>query len=297
MRITLTTPAGNIGSKVAAILLDTPGVALTLLARTPEKVERFALRGARIVAGDQLSADSLDLAVEGADALFWVTGMDYGVADVRGRYNRFADAAAGALLRHPELRLVHLSSIGAQLPEGTGPIKGLHDAEGKLNAAAKNITHLRANYFMENVLASLATIRSDSAIYSSVPGNRALEQVATADIAAAAAHWLLHEARGQRVVDVFGPEDITFDQVAATLSEALGEPVRHVQIPPSALTAALRELGLSQQVAAELAELQGAISAGTLTRVGDAQWRGATRFAGFAQEVVVPAYRGVTAAA
>jgi uncharacterized protein YbjT (DUF2867 family) len=298
MKITITTPSGHIGSKLANILLNTSEAQVTVLARTPGKVEHLAARGARVVAGDQLDPAALDKAVDGAEVLFWLVGMDYGAANVRARYNQFADAASGALRRHPQLRIVHLSSVGAQLPDRTGPIKGLYDAEQKLNAAGKDVIHLRANYFMENVLSSLPTIASDGAIYAAMPGSATAEQVATADIAEAAAHYLLRGPRGHHAVDIFGPENITVDQVAATVGEAIGKPVRHVQIPPDALKAALTSAGLSADSASELVELQQAMADGLLREgVGDLRWKGKVTFAKFAQEVIKPAYREATAAA
>jgi uncharacterized protein YbjT (DUF2867 family) len=298
MKTTLTTPSGHIGSKLADILLNSAEAQVTVLARTPGKVEHLAARGARVVAGDQLDAAALDKAVDGADVLFWLVGMDYTAANVRARYNQFADTAASALRRHPQLRIVHLSSVGAQLPAGTGPIKGLHDAEQKLNAAGKDVIHLRANYFMENVLSSLPTIASDGAIYAATPGSATSEQVATADIAEAAAHYLLRGPRGHHAVDIFGPENITFDQVASNVSEAVGKPVRHIQIPPEAMRAALTSAGLTPDLSAELVELQQAMSKGLLSeQVGDQRWKGKVTFANFANEVVRPAYRQATAAA
>jgi len=54
---------------------------------------------------------------------------------------------------------VHLSSYGAQVPEGTGPVAGLHSSEEKLNAiSGLNVLHLRAAYFMENNLAAIGMI-------------------------------------------------------------------------------------------------------------------------------------------
>jgi uncharacterized protein YbjT (DUF2867 family) len=298
MKITITTPSGHIGSKLANILLNTSEAQVTVLARTPGKVEHLAARGARVVAGDQLDPAALDKAVDGAEVLFWLVGMDYGAANVRARYNQFADAASGALRRHPQLRIVHLSSVGAQLPDRTGPIKGLYDAEQKLNVAGKDVIHLRANYFMENVLSSLPTIASDGAIYAAMPGSATAEQVATADIAEAAAHYLLRGPRGHHAVDIFGPENVSFDQVAATVGEAIGKPVRHVQIPPDALKAALTSAGLSADSASELVELQQAMADGLLREgVGDLRWKGKVTFAKFAQEVIKPAYREATAAA
>ena len=298
MKITVTTPSGNIGSKLADILLNSADAQVTVLARTPGKVEALAARGARVVAGDQLDTAALDKAVDGADVFFWAVGMDYTAANVRARYNQFADAAAGALRRHPQLRIVHVSSVGAQLPSGTGPIKGLYDAEQKLNAAGKNVIHLRANYFMENVLGSLPTIASDGAIYSTTPGTATAEQVATADIAEAAANYLLRGPHGHHSVDASGPENISFDQVAAAVAEAIGKPVRHAQIPPDALKGALTKAGLSADLATELVELQQAMTHGRLReQVGDLRWKGKLTFAKFAQEVIKPAYRQATAAA
>ena len=298
MNITITTPSGHIGAKLTDILLKSGEAQITVLARTPSKVEQFAARGARVVAGDQLDPAAVDKAIDGADVLFWLVGMDYTATDVRARYNQFADAAARALRSHPQLRIMHLSSVGAQLPDRTGPIKGLHDTEHKLTAAGKNAIHLRANYFMATVLSSLPTIASDGAIYAAMPGNATAEQVATADIAEAAAHHLLRGPRGHHAVDVFGPEDISFDQVAATVGEAIGKPVRHVQTSRDALKSALTSAGLSVDLATELVELQQAIGSGLLhERVGDSQWKGKTTFANFAQEVIKPAYRQATAAA
>ena len=303
MKITITTPSGNIGSKLADILLNhillNQGEAqITVLARTPSKAEHLAARGAHVVAGDQLDPAAVDKAVDGADVLFWLVGIDYAAANVRARYNQFADAASGALRRHPQLRIVNLSSVGAQLTDGTGPIKGLHDSEQKLNAAGKDVTHLRANYFMENVLSSLPTIASDGAIYGTQPGAATAEQVATPDIAEAAAHYLLRGPRGHHAVDICGPENISFDQVAATVGEAIGKPIRHVQIPPDALKAALSSAGLSADLASQLVELQQAMSDGLLRAlVGDLRWKGKTTFKEFANEVIKPAYRQATAAA
>ena len=47
-------------------------------------------------------------------------------------------------------RLVLLSSVGAHLPAGTGPVLGLHRAESILVDAAPHVTFLRPASFMDN---------------------------------------------------------------------------------------------------------------------------------------------------
>src|SRR3981189_3574887 len=68
--------------------------------------------------------------------------------------------AIGKAVKDSGLRYaVHLSSYGAHVPEGTGPVAGLHSSEQKLNAiSGLNVLHLRAAYFMENNLAAIDMI-------------------------------------------------------------------------------------------------------------------------------------------
>ena len=71
-----------------------------------------------------------------------------------------------------------------------------------------------------------------------------------------------------------------------------------MQIPPDALKNALTSAGLSADLAAQLLELQQAMSDGVLRAlVGDLRWKGKSSFKQFANEVIKPAYRQATAAA
>ncbi len=296
MRIAVTTPTGHIGHALADRLLS-EGAELAVLARHPEKASDLATRGARVIRGDQTDVGSVESLLNGADALFWLAPSNLAATNVREHYNQLANVAARAVGRHPDVRVVHLSSAGAELPDGTGPIKGLHDAEAKLNAATANITHLRANYFMENVLMSLPTIVAQGSIFSTIPGNVTLPQVATRDIAAVAAELLLNGDRGRHVLDIFGPEDISFNQVAQTLSEVLAVPVKHVQVPREQLRAGLLAAGLSPDGSDQLLELDDTIAQGRLRGVAESGRQGKTTFAEFARQVVVRAYRHRTAKA
>jgi len=52
-----------------------------------------------------------------------------------------------------------LSSVGADLPSGTGPIRGLNYLENALRAAGVQLTAIRAGYFQENLGGSVAPAR------------------------------------------------------------------------------------------------------------------------------------------
>ncbi|MGQ0613399.1 MAG: NmrA family NAD(P)-binding protein [Planctomycetaceae bacterium] len=264
MSIAVTTPTGHIGRVVAAHLLD-EGEAVTLLVRDAAKVEDLVKRGATFKIGELTDAAYVTEATRGCKALFWVTPPDYAVKDLRAFQRRCGDAAAKAVRANTISRVVHISSIGAQLSKGVGPINGLHDVEQLLDEATKNVTHLRPAFFFENFASQLDNIRLKSSIFLPISGDRRIPMVATRDIAHIAAHRLMDRKwTGRSVRGVHGPEDLSFDEVAGQLSEALGRRITHVRVPEEEARKALLAAGMGKSACHAMLELHRAIEAGTL---------------------------------
>src|SRR6266568_4247415 len=72
MSIVINTPTSNIGRALAARLLDA-GEHVTVLSRDKKKVDELLRRGARVVEGSFEEPTLLAEALEGAEALFWLT--------------------------------------------------------------------------------------------------------------------------------------------------------------------------------------------------------------------------------
>ncbi|MGB7554956.1 MAG: NmrA family NAD(P)-binding protein [Candidatus Korobacteraceae bacterium] len=289
MKITVTTPTGHIGSKLANILLDRKSD-VTLIARHPEKVKDLASRGAQVIAGEHSDPAIVEQAVRGADALFWLTPPDMTSHDPLGTARRMAEAGASVIRKHPELHVVHLSSAGAFLPSGTGPIVGHYGAEETFRAAGKNIVSLRPNEFMENVFFSLPTIVAQGAIYTTLQGSVQAPIIATQDIAEVAAEFLLKPIDGHHVVDIVGPQEISLDEWARIAGQAIGKQIRVVTIPGDQLKAAMSQSGMSPEMAALLVEMEEAISKIQQFK-GDQKRTGKVTFSQFAREVFAPAYK------
>ena len=164
MKIAITTPSGHVGSAVADCLLDVGDSELKLLARRRHTLKRFIERGATTAIGSQDDSDYLTAATEDVEALLWVTPPGYGSDNVRAFQTRLAKAAAKAIRINQIPRVVNLSSIGAFLDAGAGPISGLHDVESILDDAADSILHLRPGFFFENLLWQLDSIRGSGLI-------------------------------------------------------------------------------------------------------------------------------------
>lgn len=296
MKIVVTTPTGQIGNKLANILLDRKSD-VALIARRADKVKDLESRGAKVIAGEHSDAAVVEQAVRGADALFWLTPAEMTSHDPLGAARRMAEAGASVIRKHPDLHVVQLSSAGAFLPSGTGPIVGHHDTEEKFRAAGKNIVSLRPNAFMENVFFSLPTIIGQDSIYSSTPGSVKAPFIATQDIAEVAAEFLLKPIDGHHVVDIVGPQEISFDEWARIAGQAIGKQIRVVTVPGDKLKAAMSQSGMSPEMAALLVEMEEAYPKIQGQFKGDHKRTGKVTFSQFAREVFAPGYKKAVQAA
>lgn len=78
----------------------------------------------------------------GAAAAFAMIPPHSTVPDFRAYQNKVSENLAAAIKESNIRYVVHLSSVGAELGEKTGPVNGLHDSETRLNALPRvNIVH------------------------------------------------------------------------------------------------------------------------------------------------------------
>jgi uncharacterized protein YbjT (DUF2867 family) len=146
--------SGNTGSIVANFLLS-KGKKVRVVGRDSGRLQRFVLLGAEAVTATVSDATALTKAFSGARAAYLMLPP----AKSREEQERDSDGIAKAVEESGLRYAVHLSSYGAQVAEGAGPVSGLHSSEQKLNAiSGSNVLHLRAAYFMENNLAAIGMI-------------------------------------------------------------------------------------------------------------------------------------------
>jgi uncharacterized protein YbjT (DUF2867 family) len=175
-----------------------------------------------------------------------------------------------------------LSSMGAQHPDGTGPILYIHDAEAtigeKLGATGRThtVTFLRAAYFMENWAIALQGI-AQGILPTFLQADRAFPMVATRDIGLAAARLLAEGESGKRVIELAGPREYSPRDVAAALGRVLGKPIVAHREPEEAMTVALLGAGMNAEWARLFQELTHGVNTGRVAWEGSHPlWRGET---------------------
>ena len=290
---------GNIGSEIVHRLLA-KGEKVRAVGRNPEKLRALAAKGAETVSADLHDANALTNALAGARAAFLMIPPSMTSSDYWEEQERFGEAIAAAAEKSRLQYAVVLSSIGAQVPSGTGPIAGLHRFEQKLNRfAALNALHLRPAFFMENNLMALDMIPKMGVFASALLPDHLIAMIATRDIGAYAADRMLQlNFTGKQTQELLGERDLSLNGVTAIIGRAIGQPdLRYVQVSYEQAAQALTGMGVSAKTAAQFVEMYRAFNEDVVINEEprSAASTSSTSFETFVQEVFLPAYRGKAA--
>jgi len=240
--IVVTTPTGNVGSRVVRLLVQA-GERPTLFMRHPERLDAQTARLTRVVQGDQRNRDDVLRATEGAQALYWVspTQLD---GDPVAAHAAAGENAAHAIDTHGIARVVFQSSVGAERRGGVGEIDGLARTEELLDATGASVTHLRCGFFFTNLLLDPHGLE-EGVLRVLFDVHAAMPWVDPRDVGDVAAARLLSRAwSGRHVQAVHGPQHLSYADAAAIVGRALGRPLRAEQIADDDMRAALRSAGL-----------------------------------------------------
>ena len=198
--------------------------------------------------------------------------------------------------------MVNLSSIGAHMPDGAGPVSGLYRAEAALNELpGVNILHLRPAYFYNNLFSNIDLIKNMGIIGSNfATTDKTFTIVAPSDIADQAITALLHQQFSGHSVQYIASDEVSTDDIASVIGEAIGKPdLKWVGFTDEQALQGMLQAGLPEEVAKNYAEMGHALMSGTM---GADYWKnrpavaGKVKLANFAQTFAA-VYNGKATAA
>ena len=286
---------GNIGSRISEMLLAA-GEPVRVIGRERVRLGPLAARGAEPWPGDISDSAFLEKAFSGARGAFILIPPRYDALDFRVYQNGIGASLVAALEKARVPRIVALSSIGAHLTEGTGPILGLHDLEVRMDTLKEaEVVCLRPAYFMENHLWSVPLIRNQGINGSPIRADVPLPMIATEDIADVTARMFVDgKFHGHAVRYLLGPRDLTMSEATRILGEAIWKPgLQYVQFPEEDARKAMAGAGMSANVADAMLEMQRGFNAGIIrpTRERSVESTTSTTLESFSKSVFAHAYR------
>jgi uncharacterized protein YbjT (DUF2867 family) len=297
----VTGATGNTGHVVASHLLDQKKT-VRVIGRSKERLQPLADRGAESFVADMTDQAALTKAFSGANAVYAMIPPSMTSQDFRGDQRRIARAIAAGLEQSGVKHAVVLSSVGADKEAGTGPVAGLHEFEEILSRiAGLNVVHLRAGYFMENLLGQAVAIHALGKAAGPLRGDLRLPMIATKDIGNKAAEWLLAlDFNGKQTRELLGQRDLSMDEATSIIGKGIDKPdLAYVQIPGEQMQPVFIQMGMSPNVASLVLEMAEALNSGHMRALEPRSAKNTTptSFETFAKEEVVPLYRAQTKAA
>jgi uncharacterized protein YbjT (DUF2867 family) len=258
---------GNVGGKIAA-LLSKKNEPIRVIARSADRLRPLVGKTVTAFAGDVKDTEFLVKAFTGVDAVFTLIPPNPAAPE----FLRYADGLGRSIVQAVETAnvkyVVNLSSVGAELASaGTGPIRGLHNMEELLNRIkGLNVVHMRAAYFMENLLGNIDLIRSKGITGSAIRGDVTMSMIATKDIAAYAAERLAkRDFTGSSVHYLLGQRDLTMSEAAGIIGKRIAKPdLPYVTFPYGEAEKAMIAMGLSPDVSRTYVEMARGFNEGTI---------------------------------
>jgi uncharacterized protein YbjT (DUF2867 family) len=266
MKYVITGGAGNISKPLAEQLLKA-GHEVTVIGRNAENLKPLTDQGAKAAIGSVEDLPFLKKTFAGADAVYTMIPPNYGAPDLKAFLYQVGKNYTEAIKSNGIKYVVNLSSIGAHLPEGAGPVSGLYHVE-QLYSTLKdvNILHLRPGYFFNNLLGSIDMVKHMNIIGSNFgSGDAKLVVVYPPDIAPVAAEALLSlNFKGHTIRYIAGDERTPAD-IAKALGSAIGKP----ELPWVAFTdeqalQGMVQAGLPQEIASNYRDMGQSIQSGKM---------------------------------
>ena len=283
---------GNVGKKIAEALVA-KGEKVRLVARSGDRLRPLVGKYAEAFVGDILDTEFLTRAMTGAGAVFTLIPPNYKAENFLSYADQAGESIARALQAAKITHVVNLSSVGGELPTGTGPITGLHRQEERLNRIkGLKVLHLRAAYFMENLLGGIELIKTKGINGSAVRGDLRMPMIATRDIAVFAAEGLMkRDSGGTSVAYLLGPRDLTMTEATMTIGIKIGLPnLQYVTFPSAEAEKGLIAAGLSSDMSRLYVEMSRAFNEGRIVVKREEGISTPTTLDEFCTTVFVPAY-------
>jgi uncharacterized protein YbjT (DUF2867 family) len=266
MKYVVTGSLGNI-SKPLAERLVAAGHEVTVVSSNPEKEAQIEKLGAKAAIGTVQDVAFLSKAFTEADAVYTMVPPFLGAADWKKHIASVGENYAAAIKVSGVRNVVNLSSIGAHMPEGCGPVSGLFFVEKAMNELPHvNVKHLRPGFFYPNFLANLGMIKHMGIIGGNYGEGTILTLVYPGDIAEVAAEEMLNLNFSGKSIRYIMSDEKTTNEVAAILGKAIGKPeLPWVNFKDEETLGGMVQAGLPEEIARNYAEMGSAMRSGEMT--------------------------------
>ena len=266
MKYIITGSLGNISKPVTQALVNA-GHDVTVITSKQDNASAIEALGAKPAVGSVEDIDFLKKTFSGADAVYTMVPPNFGAAQWKKWIGSIGKNYADAIKATDVKYVVNLSSMGAHLNDGVGPVSGLHLAEEALNTlTGVNIKHLRPAYFYQNLFSNIGLIKNAGIVGSNfnVTDNK-FGLVDPSDIAAVVIEALLQLNFTGYSVHYVVSDEVSTNAIANEIGRAIGKPdLAWISFTNEQAFDGMKQAGLSEEVAKNYVEMGEAVNTGIM---------------------------------
>jgi uncharacterized protein YbjT (DUF2867 family) len=267
MKYIITGSTGHI-SKPLTEKLVAAGNQVTVISSSDSKNAEIKAIGATAAIGSIEDRDFLTKAFAGADAVYLMIPPKWTVTDWMAYQKIVADNYIAAVKANNIKYVLILSSVGAHMGQGCGPVDGTSYLEREAaKLTGSNVLALRPSYFFYNLLSQVGMIKHAGFVGSTQPADFKLVLTHPSDIAdAAAAELLTPSFTGHGYKNIASDDSNTWAQITKALGTAIGKPeLPYVELTDEQSRQGMLQAGLSQTI------IDGYVDMGKALREGKMQ--------------------------
>lgn len=266
MKYVITGSLGHISKPIALALINA-GHETVIITSNNDRVKEIESIGAKAAVGSVEDSRFISTVFSGADAIYLMIPPNYTAPDLRASQNKVSDAYFAGLKANNTPYAVVLSSIGAHLGNGAGPVDGLADLEKKFSELKQvNIRYLRPSYFFNNLFGLIPLIKNANIMGSNF-GNtdEKLVLTDTGDIAEAAIEELLSLNFTGQTIRYIASDERHPTEIAETLSKAINKPgIPWISFTDEQALAGMQQAGLTPSLSSAYTTMGKAIREGAM---------------------------------
>ena len=264
MKYVITGSLGHISKPLAENLIA-KGHEVTIITSNHNNEQAIKILGAKPAVGWVQDVKFLNETFKDNDAVYTMIPPKWDADDWKEWIGNIGKNYATSIRDAGIKYVVNLSSVGAHMADGCGPVSGLHRAEEALNAlAGVNIKHLRPAYFYQNLLAQIGLIKS-AGIMGGNFGADTCPIVHPEDIAKVATEELLNLSFTGHSVRYIAGDEVTGEKIATTLGDAIKkDSLPWVVFSDEQNLEGMLQAGLSEEVAKNYTEMGKAMRTGEM---------------------------------
>jgi NADH dehydrogenase len=216
------------------------GAAVRVLTRHENRAIELRARGIEAVVGDVRDTAAIATAVVGcATVISAIQGFSSGRGNSPASIDRDANIALiDAVIEAGGDHLILVSAYGASPTHPMSLHRMKFAAEQALRSSSLHWTIIRPTAYLETwsgLIGAQLPDRGRALVFG--PGDNPINFVSVTDVVAAVEHAVYDDTQRDRIIEVVGSEDLTFNQIAGSLTAAIETPTTTDHIPLFALRA------------------------------------------------------------